>query len=729
MHSSMPPEMGYSLTQENLAMRISQNSRSIRDILSRYDTLDILANFRFFETTLDPETYTEDSHEGLGAAVEYVATLSIEHFQKHDCVVATQVNPEDLFALRELSHSNLHFAHLAAQLKADAHHAANAENQKIVAAVTANALYVRGHAYPHHLKEILRELAEDLDEVILGSLGFSLTDAIEIEDFSFEIETQRRSARASKLESLFTLLEQFGKKSLTRTEVEEELGFSPPLLDALEHLDWESALKCFGADYVLHSNKGTMLLTSDDFDELKTIDPQRILCCLKQANVSFGSTIRDASVPSGTTLFQRQPFISDGKNFLRISMDKYAWILPRIERLMNPNCPESVNENSKAWARFHTTRDDYLERKTMRLFKRMMPKARLESSLYYDLPDEPNQATAELDGLVVHDNNFVLIECKAGSISDPTRRGSDLKLKADLEKGLGKGIEQAIRASTGLQSTSGQKQFRSANGKDIPLDFPPIFNVYCIVVTLDHMDALFVDNLRLAETVTGTTQKRLWGVGIRDLMVFADVLDSPTQLLHYIDRRNQTLSDFRVTATDELDLLCCYLQQGLFFDNKFSSHSNVQLCTHTEGLDNYYHYLEGVRETPASKPTMVMPRMLADLIRCMESTPVTGSSEAIRMLYDMSGTAREEFEGGVLSAISRCHESGMHRSFAMSLDGSKFGLTYFVFPSEESDQMRHLIRYYLNRKVQESVVRRWAVIASSIDNPSCPKVCGVVVRS
>ncbi len=79
------------------------------------------------------------------------------------------------------------------------------------------------------------------------------------------------------------------------------------------------------------------------------------------------------------------------------------------------------------------------------------------------------------------------------------------------------------------------------------------------------MDALFVSSTQLALSGAHAELDGFWAVGIRDLIVFADVIEFPTQLLHYIERR---ISHFQAQSDrcDELDLLCCYLSQGLYFE-------------------------------------------------------------------------------------------------------------------------------------------------------------------
>ena len=75
-----------------------------------------------------------------------------------------------------------------------------------------------------------------------------------------------------------------------------------------------------------------------------------------------------------------------------------------------------------------------------------MPDALIKRNLEYDIVENGTTKSVELDGLVICDSILFLIEAKAGSITEPARRGAPDRLKAHLKELLAKAHSQGIRA-------------------------------------------------------------------------------------------------------------------------------------------------------------------------------------------------------------------------------------------------------------------------------------------
>ena len=62
---------------------LKERSREVEAILLDYEAFDFIANFTFKELSRDSETYSEPTHEGMAAIVEYITLLYLKHPYNH----------------------------------------------------------------------------------------------------------------------------------------------------------------------------------------------------------------------------------------------------------------------------------------------------------------------------------------------------------------------------------------------------------------------------------------------------------------------------------------------------------------------------------------------------------------------------------------------------------------------------------------------------------------------
>jgi hypothetical protein len=583
--------------------------------------------------------------------------------------------------------------------------------------MATSSLLVRGHAYPHHLLGMLKELAGAVDSVVLEVLGFSLMDAVEIDDAIFQLEVARSDVHFAELDVVRSNLAAFVKGKISREEFGDTHTADAPVLDYLDDEKWRYAIKLFAAQSTAYGFGPISTFSLGDLYERMAIDKGRIRQFLACFTTRFGDIDADFVEPSPTTPFLAKPYLASGDKYIRVNSDAFSYLLPRIESLMNP--AKNVASSASQWKRFHTKRDAFLERKATELFSRMMPAALAENSLKYPLSDDPKEGTTELDCLMIHDNNFLLIEAKASSVSEPSRRGSDLKLQADARKTIDKATEQADRAARYILQQKDCVVFPRLDGSELSIELPPIKHIYRIVVTLDHMDAVLVDTRSAIAAGLTPSVENYWSVGLRDLFVFADLIQFPTELLHYINRRNHLFKKYPMILTDEIDLLGNYISnQRLYFDNVVKHEGAVIiLVSHTEDIDNYYYFEQGARNKHVEKPRLKFPYCIEELLNSLERDPKPCYSEASMRLFSMSGDAHDKFAAGVSECIQRCTTRNTHSSIGLGLDNSNYGLTYFVFPDHEAEEIGHTLRFYLAEKQRREGSRSWVAIGTLLSKP------------
>src|SRR6266581_4587465 len=92
------------------------------------------------------------------------------------------------------------------------------------------------------------------------------------------------------------------------------------------------------------------------------------------------------------------------------------------------------------------TEQAYVEKKALEYLRDTLRPDQAYQSLKYWVTEEGEHKEAELDGLLVIDSALFLVEAKAGSITQPARRGAAASLQTDLQKLVGDSYSQALRA-------------------------------------------------------------------------------------------------------------------------------------------------------------------------------------------------------------------------------------------------------------------------------------------
>ena len=90
--------------------------------------------------------------------------------------------------------------------------------------------------------------------------------------------------------------------------------------------------------------------------------------------------------------------------------------------------------------------------------------------------------------MLVIDSALFLVEAKAGSVTQPARRGAAASLKTDLQKLVGDAYSQALRAKKYIRETD-QPIFSLADGSIVQVPKERIDRIFMLSVTFDALDA------------------------------------------------------------------------------------------------------------------------------------------------------------------------------------------------------------------------------------------------
>ena len=284
-----------------------------------------------------------------------------------------------------------------------------------------------------------------------------------------------------------------------------------------------------------------------------------------------------------------------------------------------------------------------METKSIEQFEKLLPGCRIFTNYFYDYEEDGVKKRSEGDGLIIFDDTLIILEDKAGKISDQARRGALKSLRADLEELVDKAYQQAARTLNFIRE-SDEVKFLKKNGAELcRLRYRDFRNVFLVAVSFDALASLStgLPLLRRLGMVKG--KEWPWSVSLYDLRIIAEVCDHPTTFLHYLTRRIHCNAHEKLVSSDEIDLFGHYLKQGLYFDESedFINAGTVLVHDWSSEIDDYFQHIMGLGPE-VKKPSVPMHPLFERLITTLESTRPRHFASACLALQDFDDPSRKK---------------------------------------------------------------------------------------
>jgi hypothetical protein len=287
--------------------------------------------------------------------------------------------------------------------------------------------------------------------------------------------------------------------------------------------------------------------TADDLAVSLTTPRDVVALVLDLLSSALGTASRPR-LHGDTDAIRHAPLLRDGERHLLVSPDLLLRaLLPRLEQLLADRPPrerESYQRRRGRWVEDTATA-------TLSAFIRP---AFTQNGLVHD--------DGEIDGLVAFDNILILVEAKAKSLrvarrlDDPRRYDTDVsELVVDACDGLRRGRRALRRRAT----------FRDRHGNEIRIPVTKDTRIISVIVTLEQFWPLAAHLWRLRASGRLSAREPLpWMLTLAHLQTICELLEWPTQLVHFLTRRLEI--DSRIFGSDEIDFVMAYLRWGLDFD-------------------------------------------------------------------------------------------------------------------------------------------------------------------
>ena len=691
--------------KDELEADLDEKVDDLETLLFSRNPFSVLGNVWLANSILDFETYQETTHEGNDAYTEYVATVYLTRalaLGEHEGLAP--LRSEELQSIQELV-AEIFMAttalHMARQYKPDMSEAELALSGIRFKTLLKNTAG-RYPAYHHHLERTLRGIFSPIDDLLLDHFGFETDDALALAEAVVQVTTSKATEHirmaAEARDAMVRAIEAYEKDG-TVTD-----GHPLEFLEQGKGLDGEGRQRLASFIAITHSQTflgWSLFFTADEIAEAAGVPVERARAFAERLSIRFGDVDpKWFRSPSATPPLQSRPLIQIGKDEHPL-VDGDAFFCPvpqgllwalrtNLEAGLNPAPGRDLaplqhpNATDATWERYERARSRYAEARTLELFETLLPGATTYQGLKYDAPDSAGDVSeTELDGLVLYDDTLFLIEVKAGTLSPPSRRGAPDRLAKELgDDLLGEGHRQALRAKAYVEG-SDAPVFRAVGGVTHSIDMTKVRRVFMVVVTLEDLAAYTANLHHLFGTGLLASDTDLpWAVNIYDLETLAELVDSPSVLVHFLARRLAKDAEGKTLMTDEMDWIGSYVHTGLDFSAQTGGDPDVNVIvpSATTEIDDYFYFAHGPRETPAPKPAPPLPYPLSAIITELERSGQQGILPFTQVLLDLPHETRDTIATKIQACHQRAVATGKLKVFSAAPPSEDFGITYIAAP-------------------------------------------------
>jgi len=679
---------------------INKKIKEVLKIIEDFDPLELLSTVSARNCFADPEEYGESTHEGRECYVEFAQSLvlgssklgigkhaSHEAINRFNDLIAEIFNDIVWYFSSEVTEGK--------RKKAE---------EELRFSSISSFLIMRGSSYIEHHLDLVRDLFQSHDAFLKKHFGFTADELIQcIEDIEQQInENMQNFAGPSKL------LEELHKMFKDFVDERGAESFSSPEECRKEYLALPEVKR-----------KAEELKTSQDIvkDIPFTIKPtskapDKLLKLLSSSfgdNQSFVSFSRSPGWPTNDSVIYENPLIEYKGEY-------YCFMPQLLFRNIGSILEEWIKNKDKAYFEntYQEKRAEYLEKKALEYFKAIIPEAEIYKNLTYSVVENGQEKGCETDGLILYDENLFIIEAKAGSLSISARRGGLDRMKRDVTEIIGKAYEQALRTKNYIVSEAKPKfEFKDGNEVLVIEDKDKFKNIYLVNVTLESLGYLSCQLNSLQELNLIQGKEWPWSVFINDLRVISELIEFPSEFLHFLQRRIRANDFPQLRSEDELDFLMFYFNQGLYFENGILK--GLTMYTphgYTEDLDRYYDFIAG-RVTSGKKPHFKIPKQYKDLIIEIESTSKQRFTRVTTTLLGFDLESQQEILKNLERIKNLTRGDDCDHDFTMYFE--KKGLMFVAIAEEKIDYWERIDRHCM-LKMYQTEFEEWITITFNVND-------------
>lgn len=277
----------------------------------------------------------------------------------------------------------------------------------------------------------------------------------------------------------------------------------------------------------------------------------------------------------------------------------------------------------------------------------------------------------EIDVLVLFGDRALVLQAKSKRLTLEARRGNDLQIQDDFKKSIQDSSDQAYLCAHLLEE--GKSDFRDASGKSV--SFPYKFKrIYILCLIADHYPALSFQARQFLKCMPTETISQPFVLDVFALDAMTEMLNSPLQLLSYIDRRTGYTE--KLMASHELTILSYHLKHNLWLNNEhtlvlleddISADLDLAMLVRREGILG--------KDTPDGILTRFSTTVLGRMVQAIEASPEPATIDLGFTLLTLGEEAVIAASEGIEQIAQMAAADGKHHDYTVGLGPGDTGLT------------------------------------------------------
>lgn len=602
--------------------------QKIIEIIKEYNLKQLLDILGFKYSFTSPEALKNNTNEIKVFKLDYmlslITSIEIESIGEKDCDESIVNQIEEL--LDKLTYQSMFYLMLSTDV--------DNEPSELKFRQSMQYMIVKGDSYSNHKIELCKEMFVKYDDIFNREFGIT---SVELIQRLIDLANQPFVNLNAKKE-YFQILQK------SHSEFLEKLSQTPKI----EQMEFFENFK--DSESVAHTNRELQKVYDkynsywDDFIfKLTKINlPVKVLDKLTLElgdNKAFQKGKIDY-FPNNNTLIYEKPILKLGDEFFCFNPTIIFYNLQSIlENILLDIIPSDKHQKI-----YYKKKGEYLEEKSLELFRKLLPNSQIYSNLQYGKNDE-------VDGLVIFDNNLLIVESKSNKFTLGARQGNIEKIKTDTKNIVEKAYQQAIRAKKYIFSED-KVEFRN-NKKQVVLSLcrKDINEIYLINTTLDPLYHISTNLSSLKEFGFIQDDEWIWSVYLNDLRIISEILDSPSEFLLYLERRIKYNDYYQIKISEEIDIFGYFLGSGLYFDDIDFPKDNFMLAldsSFSEKIDLFYYSQEGSLEETYSKPCLFENSInLKDIVKQVEEKSKKNFTNITKFLLSLDGSMQKLFHENI----------------------------------------------------------------------------------
>lgn len=709
----------------------------LKKLAAPFDAFDIIECVRLSNSVLDPDSYKESEFEGSAESVELCALIMSSRSGREGSAPDEEghrASPDPVMdEITELLAQLRRRVSDHVFLKAAADHNVDSD---LYFRAALKEVHLRMPTYPHMMEESLRELFTDadLDVECRKAIGFTGLEAI---DVLLAIE----KLNAENWRERFQAIREADGAVRAAFECHISGGAIDPVMREHARSLWKEAWSDYSDGTVTTSTALALQCGLSETTVKAVVDAFALEMPGEPADEAI------AAFANGRSAVRLRPLIKDRSG-------EFAFV---SGALLLPSLRENIETHLKAtsaWPTYDKRRATFLEATAARYLSLLLPPAKVTNSIKYFVPDlkaaKPEVTSSDYSKLVESDSLFVvddvaiIVEAKAGSITEGTRAGDPMTVDRDLKKLIAEANDQAERIRKCIGQDGG---LRLRDGSWLDLSF--VRETYVIAVTLEDLANITALSSDLEAKGIVSSKEHPWITSLHDLRIVSEIIDRPSEFLLFLRRRTDPFVTRKFHAIEELDYVMAFLSGRLFVEpdpkiqevelpklgkarvadkRRFANQPVEIFPSLTDPLDAWYFSELGWRAAAAAKPRLRAEPNILTLVDELAVAGQPGWSRIGATLLNGNSKTQKNLVMWMNELVESTERDG--RTHSVTVPGGNrlsdsFVLTIATRSGEESvtDALGWLADYTTAKKHQWSVAMGAGLL---IDSKSPVSLLGTV---